>query len=139
MKDEIKEILRDDELLKKVENILAGELTEKEYDKFYNYFNEIRKPNIIIDIKDDENIKDYITNLQKEVRINNDLIPYLKNKEKSLKKQMTNLQEENENYKSRIEKAIEYIKEAITTREIVGVANLDINHLLNILQGSDKE
>ena len=27
-------------------------------------------------------ILDYITNLQKEVRINNDLIPYLKNKEK---------------------------------------------------------
>lgn len=45
-----------------------------------------------LQIKD---LLDYITNLQREVRVNNDLIPYFKNKEKELKKKITNLQEEN--------------------------------------------
>lgn len=63
--NEIKEISKVDKyLLKKIENILASELNEEEYDKFYNYFNEIRKPNIIVDIKDDENIKGLINQLQ---------------------------------------------------------------------------
>ena len=73
MSDEIKEITKvDKELLNKIEHILASELNCEEYDMFYNYFNEIRKPNILIDIKDDENIKELITNLQKEnERLNN--------------------------------------------------------------------
>ena len=69
MKDEIKEISKaDKKLLDKIEYILGSELSSKEYDVFYNYFNEIRKPNILIDIKDDENIKDCITNLQEELK-----------------------------------------------------------------------
>ena len=67
-----------------------------------------------------ETLLDYIINLKKEVRINNDLIPYFKNNEKSLKKQITALQKENEalkelnvcvgcnnnpDYKTRIDKA----------------------------------
>lgn len=63
--NEIKEISKvNEQLLDKIENILATELNEEEYDKFYNYFNEIRKPNIIVDIKDDENIKELINQLQ---------------------------------------------------------------------------
>ena len=68
MNNEIKKISKaDKKLLDKIEHILASELSCKEYDSFYDYFNEIRKPNIIVDIKDDENIKDYITNLQEEL------------------------------------------------------------------------
>lgn len=68
MQEEIKEILKvDKQLLDKIEYILSSELNCEEYDKFYNYFNEIRKPNILVDIKDDENIKDYITNLQEKI------------------------------------------------------------------------
>lgn len=67
MNEEIKEILKvDKQLLDKIENILATELSSNEYDIFYNYFNEIRKPNILIDIKDVDSVKDYITNLQEE-------------------------------------------------------------------------
>ena len=67
MYEKIKEISKvDKQLLDKIEHILGSELSNEEYDKFYNYFNEIRKPNILIDIKDVESIKDYITNLQKE-------------------------------------------------------------------------
>ena len=46
----------------------------------------------------------YITNLQREVRANNDLIPYFKNKEKELKKKITNLQEEKERLKELCDK-----------------------------------
>lgn len=47
-------------------------------------------------------IKDYITNLQKEVRVNNDLIPHFKNRAKELKKEITNLQKENERLKKEL-------------------------------------
>lgn len=67
MNEEIKEILKvDKQLLDKIENILATELNPNEYDMFYNYFNEIRKPNILIDIKDVSSVKNFITNLQEE-------------------------------------------------------------------------
>ena len=66
--NELKEITKvDKELLDKIEHILASELNCEEYDTFYNYFNEIRKPNILIDIKDNENIKELITNLQSKI------------------------------------------------------------------------
>ena len=66
------------------------------------------------------------------------------NKYKTLKR----LQEGNEDYKSRIEKAIEYIKEHIQKYDIDGsIGDFDEfdmltkpNYLLNILQnGSDEE
>lgn len=60
---------------------------------------------------------DYITNLQKEVRANNDLIPHFKNRVKELKKEITNLQKEKEDYKSRVEKAVEQAKEKIKRYE----------------------
>lgn len=44
--------------------------------------------------KDANKLLDYITNLQKEVRVNNDLIPHFKNRVKELKKEITNLQQE---------------------------------------------
>ena len=66
--NELEEITKvDKKLLDKIEHILASELNCEEYDVFYNYFNEIRKPNILIDIKDDENIKELITNLQSKI------------------------------------------------------------------------
>ena len=79
MKNEIKEIL---DYLKRSNKNLFG----YEQDKIISY-------------EEVQLLLDYITNLQKEVRINNDLIPYFKNNEKSLKKQITNLQEENERLK----------------------------------------
>lgn len=54
---------------------------------------------IEIDNKGARILLDYITNLQREIRANNDLIPYFKNKVKELKKIITNLQQENENLK----------------------------------------
>lgn len=33
----------------------------------------------------------------------------------------------------------EYIKDAITTREIVGVANLNVSYILRILNGGDED
>lgn len=66
--NELKEITKvDKNLLDKIEHILASELSCEEYDMFYNYFNEIRKPNILIDIKDDKNIKELINNLQSKI------------------------------------------------------------------------
>ena len=66
--NEFKKITKvDKNLLDKIEHILASELSCEEYDMFYNYFNEIRKPNILVDIKDDENIKELITNLQSKI------------------------------------------------------------------------
>lgn len=120
MKDEIKEILE----------ALRDSIDDTGTDKV-NFINWVDK------------IEDYITNLKKEVRINNDLIPYLKNKGKSLKKQITNLQEENErlsvelnknmiernNYLSRNEKAREYIN--------THYLNANEPELLNILNGGD--
>ena len=79
MKNEIKEIL---DYLKRSNKNLFG----YEQDKIISY-------------EEVQLLLDYITNLQKEDRINNDLIPYFKNNEKSLKKQITNLQEENERLK----------------------------------------
>jgi hypothetical protein len=99
LKDEIKEISKaDKKLLDKIEYILGSELSSKEYDVFYNYFNEIRKPNILIDIKDDENIKDYITNLQEENE-------RLKNRNEFLEKVCVGFDDKYENYKLRNEKA----------------------------------
>lgn len=73
--NELKEITKvDKELLDKIEHILASELNCDEYDVFYNYFNEIRKPNILIDIKDDENIKELITNLQSKIDKANEIL-----------------------------------------------------------------
>lgn len=45
---------------------------------------------------------DCITNLQKEVRVNNDLIPHFKNRVKELKKEITNLEQENEKLKKEL-------------------------------------
>lgn len=89
MNDEnIKEISKvDKQILDKIERILTSELTEKEYDEFYSYFNEIKKPNIIIDIKDDANIKDYITNLKQNY--DNNI-----NKYEELIEKYSNLQEQ---------------------------------------------
>ena len=101
----------------------------------------------------------YITNLQKEKRINNDLIPCFKNREKELKKQINVLQKENENllyeingyleekeqykekinklkdYKQKNEKVIEYIENK--TKEI-NFDNDKLIDVLNILQGGDE-
>lgn len=68
MAKEIKEIKKPTiQLLNKVEYILAGELNNEEYDEFYNYFNEIRKPNILVDIKDVEAVRKCIENLQQRI------------------------------------------------------------------------
>jgi regulator of replication initiation timing len=97
-------------------------------------------------------VLDYITNLQQEVRINNDLIPYFKNKQKELKKEITNLQQENErlkeldenypieeelaeayrreeDYKSRIEKAVEWL--------ITKADRRSLHELIDILNGKE--
>ena len=128
MSDEIKEITKvDKQLLDKIEHILASELNCKEYDEFYNYFNEIRKPNILIDIKDDENIKDYITNLQEENE-------HLDKVNCILRKNINN-----NVYKSRVEKAVEYIKEHQRKDEFLNLNEWETRDLLNILQGGKDE
>ena len=80
MTDEIKD------LLQYLKNVYESEETS-------TWLNKLQ-------IKD---LLDYITNLQREVRANNDLIPYFKNKEKELKKKITNLQEENERLRKELE------------------------------------
>ena len=66
--EEIKEISKvDKQLLDKIEYILGSELSNEEYDKFYNYFNEIRKPNILIDIKDISEVIKQIETISKEL------------------------------------------------------------------------
>ena len=68
MDNEINEITKvGDKLLNKIEHILGNELTNEEYDEFYKYFNEIRKPNILIDIKDVEPVKKCIEDLQQRI------------------------------------------------------------------------
>ena len=139
MTEEIKEISKaDKQLLDKIEYILGSELSNEEYDKFYNYFNEIRKPNILIDIKDVESIKDYITNLQKEnenLKEENKRIFSRVNDDELLISNAMNYAEL-QDYKQRNEKAVEYIerKKLITTE----VTNGNIIYLLNILQGGDE-
>lgn len=130
MKDEIKEITKvDKELLDKIEHILGDELSSKEYNVFYNYFNEIRKPNILIDIKDVDSVKDYITNLQEG---NHNLL-----------QEIEDMQNKNNKLIERNEKAIEYIKEHITIdAEYPGYMEMLVeekDELLNILQGEDKD
>ena len=58
--------------------------------------------NYSIDLEDAKTLLDYITNLQKEVRVNNDLIPHFKNRVKELKKEITNLEQENEKLKKEL-------------------------------------
>ena len=138
MNDEIKEISKvDKQILDKIERILASELSKKEYDEFYSYFNEIKKPNIIIDIKDDANIKDYITNLQQE----NEKLKELCDKYEEhntafklwkMKMEEIPIYEEKEDYKSRIDKAIEYIEEK-------GRLKYNPDELINILRGDSDE
>lgn len=84
MTEEIKEILKvDNQLLDKIENILGSELSNEEYDKFYNYFNEIRKPNILIDIKD-------ISEVIKQIETINKELDWHKNNWEELKKYIKN-------------------------------------------------
>lgn len=134
MKDEIKEISKaDKKLLDKIEYILGSELSSKEYDVFYNYFNEIRKPNILIDIKDDENIKDYITNLQEELDGIKDNFKIQLEYDEELENKITNLQEENEKLNNIIDELIKYIK---FHHEHIGKdekAYIDIDGILNII------
>lgn len=102
MNKEIKEISKvDKQLLDKIEHILGSELSNEEYDKFYNYFNEIRKPNILIDIKDVENIKDYITNLQEKLDKQQKILDKIKEELNDL----YNADQSERNYKVFIEKA----------------------------------
>ena len=130
MSDEIKEITKvDKELLNKIEHILASELNCEEYDMFYNYFNEIRKPNILIDIKDDENIKELITNLQKENAEHNDKVV-----DKAKWNEMI--------YKSRIDKAIEIYENSTSVeykkkRFMGDKTTADL--MYEVLQGEDKD
>ena len=69
----------------------------KEYLDYFKKYATISEKAIL------EDIEDHITNLQKENRINNDLIPCFKNREKELKKQINVLQEENKRYKKLFE------------------------------------
>ena len=150
MKVEIKEIL--DKL----------EKCYLEYNKLYEKYHE-DDMRFIIHLDEAKAILDYITNLQEEVRVNNDLIPYFKNKEKKLKKEITNLQQENERlkeiekehknctrkhwqqkcgehhakelfYRLTIEKTIEYIKQH--SNNLVECLYVEeVKDLLNILKG----
>ncbi len=59
---------------------------------------------------------------------------------KQLLDYITNLQKENEDYKSRVEKAVEYINKYEVCLIKNGIPEISRTHLLNILQnGSDEE
>ena len=90
LNDEIKELLNQLEIVARKHTIEVCEDDSKIETMPASVVDELRLNNYSARL-----LLDYITNLQKEVRINNDLIPYFKNKEKSFKKQITNLQEEN--------------------------------------------
>lgn len=148
MKDEIKEILKlDEQLLDKIEHILGSELSSEEYDKFYNYFNEIRKPNILVDIKDVDSVKDYITNLQTIEKQYSAIL----SENAELENKITNLQEENKfakeyekQYriaKSRNEKAIEYFKYQLEQLDFYEDTKAKMLCAMGIviLQGEDKD
>lgn len=87
-----------------------------------------------------QQLVNYITNLQKENRINNDLIPCFKNREKELKKQINVLQKENEQLRTELnrhklknEKATSLIKRL---QKQYGYVLDDLLFLL--LQGGDE-
>ena len=116
---------------------LCSPLLNKECTKESCYINNGCCCHTVNEKYSQEHLLNYITNLQKENRINNDLIPCFKNREKELKKQINVLQKENEDYKSRNEKAVEYLEHFDSDQiceNITGIAK----YLLNILQGGDE-
>lgn len=79
-KMEIKDIPHiEKDLLNKIEHILGSELNCDEYDMFYNYFNEIKKPDILVEIKDCEEIINCIQELQQENKEQEEYITYWQN------------------------------------------------------------
>lgn len=159
--DEIKEITKvDKQILDKIEHILASELNCEEYDKFYNYFNEIKKPNIIIDIKDDANIKDYITNLQQKEELFEKIVykyDELKQENERLKetnvycnrtdcvgrikdsKKYDSVYQEKEDYKSRCEKALKLAESYELGKYDYSIPAGGIIELKDILNGRSDE
>ena len=149
MNKEIKEILDRLERIDHKEYIAFEFADSATFDEMARCFDERKK------------LADCITNLEQENRANKDLIPYFKNKEKDLKKQIKSLQQENERlhiqledkaneqiktmyleYKSRNEKAIELLKEAgcydEETKTFCDDVWEELPKLLNILTGGDE-
>lgn len=116
MKDEIKEILEDN-----------GELMVRYKDNSFECFDTLPK-----------NVVDYITNLQEE----NERLKKPDYYEKGLIGSIKERDEIIQDYKTRNEKAIEYIKEnefIASDGEVCYFCNMKIiKDLLNILQGSDE-
>jgi hypothetical protein len=120
MKDEIKEIL---------DNLIR-----------YRYLDaKCKQPEDVLTTEDMWILLDYITNLQQEnERLKDGLVKIPRAK----------LEYELEliDYKSRVEKAVEYIKTTECYDDVIGYYMLtesnerdEMSNLLNILQGSDKE
>ena len=84
-------------------------------------------------------LKDYITNLQEENEEIKNTIDFIDNQYKNTINYNEKLIEYNKDYKSRIDKAIEYIKDDmyVEPKELYGL--VDGEHLLNILTGGNEE
>ena len=103
--------------------------------KYFNKNNEITDTTM-----DYSQLLDYITNLQQELEAYKDTETYSKRFLYKANKDRLNanleLVKELDDYKSRIDKAIEYIKE--NSNALGVIETIHIRNLLNILRGNDK-
>ena len=110
-----------EQILEKIKNsteqprITAAELCGEEYDN-----------DLFLKPEECKKLYDYITNLQQENQELNDSITWWNNR-------FNAVQRDYEDYKSRIEKAVEYIKEHQRKDEFLNLNEWQSRELLNIL------
>jgi len=125
MKDEIKLKDMTDFLENVYKDIKKQPTLEEELEKERKFINKIKGNN-------EDEVKELLGHI--EILDNTDYILH-SDKAKALLNYITNLQKENEDYKQRNEKAIEYINQYLPNYDF---DHTNLKELLNILQGGDE-
>lgn len=132
MKDEIKEILEDIKDMNNYSNFIDSQYGGKNY-----YY--------LLEKKESKQLLDYITNLQEYYNDNTNkyeelLVKYsdLQENNQAMQEEMARTWKIADDYKSRIDKAIEWI-DYDNMENYFECPKKEMKDLLNILQGEDKE